>query len=347
MFGASRAQRGARTEETIEVLRRAWTGRRFSFEGQTLRYDRVKVTPPPAQSGRTADPARRLRPQGRGQGGPARRRLRHRRDRRRRGPHQPRARRRGRERRRPRPERPDRRAAAERVRVARRRPVAVDPRRSRAPARDVRGVGGRRGHPRARPARTRGAVRGGPSTLDAGRTTRGGGSGPALDDPSRRGSATSTWSCGCTTRGWISTPRRGRSSSSPPRSCRCSRPADRQLRRVVHRPPVTTPAGHARHRPRRARRPKALRPPHRPDRPGTRSPRRAAQASATGVTATRSRPRPAPVGSTPRTVLADSARGSRPLHRGGTGRRRRAGRRRIGVRVDTPPGRDPSAPGST
>ena len=51
MFGASRAQRGARTEETIEVLRRAWTGRRFSFEGQTLRYDRVKVTPPPARPG--------------------------------------------------------------------------------------------------------------------------------------------------------------------------------------------------------------------------------------------------------------------------------------------------------
>ena len=51
MFGASRAERGARTEETIEVLRRAWTGRRFSFEGQTLRYDRVKVTPPPARPG--------------------------------------------------------------------------------------------------------------------------------------------------------------------------------------------------------------------------------------------------------------------------------------------------------
>ena len=51
MFGASRAQRGARTEETIEVLRRAWTGRRFSFEGQMLRFDRVKVTPPPARPG--------------------------------------------------------------------------------------------------------------------------------------------------------------------------------------------------------------------------------------------------------------------------------------------------------
>jgi probable F420-dependent oxidoreductase len=51
MFEASRAERGARTEETIEVLRRAWTGRRFSFEGRTLRYDRVKVTPQPARAG--------------------------------------------------------------------------------------------------------------------------------------------------------------------------------------------------------------------------------------------------------------------------------------------------------
>jgi len=51
MFEASKAERGARTEETIEVLRRAWTGRRFSFEGRTLRYDRVKVTPGPARPG--------------------------------------------------------------------------------------------------------------------------------------------------------------------------------------------------------------------------------------------------------------------------------------------------------
>jgi probable F420-dependent oxidoreductase len=51
MFDASRAERGARTQETIEVLRRAWTGRRFSFEGRTLRYDRVRVTPQPARPG--------------------------------------------------------------------------------------------------------------------------------------------------------------------------------------------------------------------------------------------------------------------------------------------------------
>jgi len=51
MFEASRAERGARTQETIEVLRRAWTGRRFSFEGRTLRYDRVRVTPQPTRPG--------------------------------------------------------------------------------------------------------------------------------------------------------------------------------------------------------------------------------------------------------------------------------------------------------
>lgn len=51
MFGVPMAERGSRTEETIEVLRRAWTGRRFSFQGRAFRYDRVKVTPPPARPG--------------------------------------------------------------------------------------------------------------------------------------------------------------------------------------------------------------------------------------------------------------------------------------------------------
>ena len=49
MFGLTMNDRGLRTEETIEVLRRAWRGRRFSFEGRILRYDQVKVTPPPAR----------------------------------------------------------------------------------------------------------------------------------------------------------------------------------------------------------------------------------------------------------------------------------------------------------
>lgn len=50
-FGVPMRERALRTEETVEVLRRAWTGRRFSFEGRSFRYDRVKVTPPPAQEG--------------------------------------------------------------------------------------------------------------------------------------------------------------------------------------------------------------------------------------------------------------------------------------------------------
>lgn len=49
MFGVPRSERVLRTEETIEILRRAWTGRRFSFEGRAFRYDLVKITPPPAR----------------------------------------------------------------------------------------------------------------------------------------------------------------------------------------------------------------------------------------------------------------------------------------------------------
>ena len=51
MFGVPMRERGGRTTETVEVLRRAWTGRRFSFEGKTMAYDRVKVTPAPARAG--------------------------------------------------------------------------------------------------------------------------------------------------------------------------------------------------------------------------------------------------------------------------------------------------------
>jgi probable F420-dependent oxidoreductase len=44
-------ERRDRLEETIEILRRAWTGERFSYEGSIFRYDRVRVTPPPARRG--------------------------------------------------------------------------------------------------------------------------------------------------------------------------------------------------------------------------------------------------------------------------------------------------------
>ena len=40
MFGVDRARRGPLTEERIGVLRRAWTGEPFEFEGR-----RVQVTP--------------------------------------------------------------------------------------------------------------------------------------------------------------------------------------------------------------------------------------------------------------------------------------------------------------
>jgi probable F420-dependent oxidoreductase len=49
MFGVPFAERLARTVETVEILRRAWTGERFSFAGEVFTYDRVRVTPPPAQ----------------------------------------------------------------------------------------------------------------------------------------------------------------------------------------------------------------------------------------------------------------------------------------------------------
>jgi probable F420-dependent oxidoreductase len=51
MFGVPLAERRARTDETIEICRRAWTGERFSFEGTIFRYDRIRVTPPAAQEG--------------------------------------------------------------------------------------------------------------------------------------------------------------------------------------------------------------------------------------------------------------------------------------------------------
>jgi probable F420-dependent oxidoreductase len=51
MFDIPMSERLQRTVETVEVLRRAWSGRRFSFQGRAFRYDRVRVTPPPARAG--------------------------------------------------------------------------------------------------------------------------------------------------------------------------------------------------------------------------------------------------------------------------------------------------------
>jgi len=49
MFGQQPRERVRRTIDAVEVLRRAWTGERFSYEGTAYSFDRVKITPRPAQ----------------------------------------------------------------------------------------------------------------------------------------------------------------------------------------------------------------------------------------------------------------------------------------------------------
>jgi alkanesulfonate monooxygenase SsuD/methylene tetrahydromethanopterin reductase-like flavin-dependent oxidoreductase (luciferase family) len=50
-FGIPQSRRVSLFEEGIEVLRRAWSGERFSFEGKRWRFDDVAVTPRPVQPG--------------------------------------------------------------------------------------------------------------------------------------------------------------------------------------------------------------------------------------------------------------------------------------------------------
>jgi alkanesulfonate monooxygenase SsuD/methylene tetrahydromethanopterin reductase-like flavin-dependent oxidoreductase (luciferase family) len=47
-FGVPRSQRLGRTLETIEILKRAWTGERFSFDGKYFHFKDVRVLPTPA-----------------------------------------------------------------------------------------------------------------------------------------------------------------------------------------------------------------------------------------------------------------------------------------------------------
>jgi len=49
MFGVEMARRGKRLDEIVEVLRLAWRGERFSFEGEILSYTDVLVRPRPAR----------------------------------------------------------------------------------------------------------------------------------------------------------------------------------------------------------------------------------------------------------------------------------------------------------
>src|SRR2546428_9338889 len=51
MFGVPLRERVPRTVEPIEILRRAWTGERFSHRGRVFSFDQVKVTPPPPGPG--------------------------------------------------------------------------------------------------------------------------------------------------------------------------------------------------------------------------------------------------------------------------------------------------------
>jgi len=46
-FGVPRAQRLGRTLETIEILKLAWTGKRFSFDGKYFHFKDVRVLPTP------------------------------------------------------------------------------------------------------------------------------------------------------------------------------------------------------------------------------------------------------------------------------------------------------------
>jgi len=47
MFSVPRSERVRRTVETIDILRLAWTGQRFSYKGKVFSFNQVKVTPAP------------------------------------------------------------------------------------------------------------------------------------------------------------------------------------------------------------------------------------------------------------------------------------------------------------
>ena len=49
--GVPLERRGQRTSETIEILRRYFSGERFSYEGELYRLEDVRLDPPPARPG--------------------------------------------------------------------------------------------------------------------------------------------------------------------------------------------------------------------------------------------------------------------------------------------------------
>jgi probable F420-dependent oxidoreductase len=49
MFGVPQAERVGRFEESVEIIRRCWSGERFSFDGTYYQIDQVQMRPPPLQ----------------------------------------------------------------------------------------------------------------------------------------------------------------------------------------------------------------------------------------------------------------------------------------------------------
>jgi alkanesulfonate monooxygenase SsuD/methylene tetrahydromethanopterin reductase-like flavin-dependent oxidoreductase (luciferase family) len=49
VMGIPKRERGSRTSETIEILKKAWSGERFTHQGSHFAFDNVIVTPPPLQ----------------------------------------------------------------------------------------------------------------------------------------------------------------------------------------------------------------------------------------------------------------------------------------------------------
>jgi len=46
LLGQSFARRGARTDEMLEIMKKAWTGHWITHEGEFYQFDRLKLTPP-------------------------------------------------------------------------------------------------------------------------------------------------------------------------------------------------------------------------------------------------------------------------------------------------------------
>jgi probable F420-dependent oxidoreductase len=49
VLGVPKKERGARTDETIEILQRAWCGEPFSYAGRHFQFENVVIGPPPVQ----------------------------------------------------------------------------------------------------------------------------------------------------------------------------------------------------------------------------------------------------------------------------------------------------------